>query len=195
MRPAAGQPAYPGAIMLPVSAVAAVVASTEPAPIVLDIEASGFGPHSYPIEIGFVRADGTAFCTLIRPEPAWQHWDDAAENVHHIPREAAVRCGRSVADVALSLNQQLASATVYSDGWAHDYSWLGTLFEAAGLTPAFRLENLRALLSEQQAEQWHVVKQQVMREMQLQRHRASADARVLQATLLRLHRLKTVAGH
>lgn len=160
--------------------------TTAAAPVMLDMEASGFGRDSYPIEVGCVLADGQSFCTLIRPEPHWQHWDPQAEAMHHISREAACKHGRPAVDVAHLLNERLAGLTVYSDGWANDYSWLGALFEAAGSSPAFRLENLRALLSEREANHWHVVKQQVAREMRLQRHRASADARLLQATLLRL---------
>ena len=93
-------------------------------------------------------------------------------------------------EVARSINTQLAGQTVYSDGWANDYTWLGALFDAADMSPAFRLENLRALLDDAQADQWHTVKAQVSSERGVQRHRASADARLLQLTLLRL---RTVA--
>jgi len=48
------------------------------APAVLDIEASGFGRDSYPVEIGYVLPDGQTWCTLIRPAPAWTHWDATA---------------------------------------------------------------------------------------------------------------------
>ena len=41
------------------------------APPILDVEASGFGPGSYPIEIGYVLGDGTAYCTLISPAISW----------------------------------------------------------------------------------------------------------------------------
>ena len=51
-------------------------------PTILDIEASGFGPGSYPIEVGLVLPDGDAWCSLIRPEPGWLHWDPSAEQVH-----------------------------------------------------------------------------------------------------------------
>jgi hypothetical protein len=155
-------------------------------PAVLDVEASGFGRKSYPIEVGFVLPDGYAYCTLIRPEPQWTHWDAQAEATHHIPRAIVVERGLPVNEVARSINRQLAGQTVYSDGWANDYSWLGALFDAADMTPSFRLDNLRALLSEDQADQWHTVKAQVAQELGLQRHRASADARLLQLTLVRL---------
>jgi hypothetical protein len=156
------------------------------APTVLDVEASGFGRNSYPIEVGFVLPDGHAYCTLIRPEAHWTHWDAQAEATHHIPRRLILERGLPVPEVARAINAQLAGQTVYSDGWANDYSWLGALFDAAEMYPAFKLENLRALLDENQADQWHVVKAQVSAERGVQRHRASADARLLQLTLLRL---------
>lgn len=152
----------------------------------LDIEASGFGHDSYPIEVGAVLPDGQAYCSLIRPAPTWTHWDPAAERVHRIDRATVIRHGRDPVEVATQLNERLNGLTVYCDGWAHDYSWLGLLFDAAGLSPSFRLENLRALLTDQEAAFWAILKQQVTQEMRLQRHRASSDARILQHTLIRL---------
>ena len=55
-------------------------------PPILDIEASGFGPGSYPIEVGFVTSDGKAWCSLIRPESDWRHWDEKAAAMHGITR-------------------------------------------------------------------------------------------------------------
>jgi hypothetical protein len=162
-------------------------------PTVLDVEASGFGRNSYPIEVGFALPDGHTFCTLIKPEPQWTHWDEKAEQLHHIPRAIIEARGLPAAEVARRLNAELHGQTVYSDGWANDYTWLGALFDAADLTPKFRLENLRALLNEQQADQWHLVKQQISSERGTQRHRASSDARLLQLTLQRMHRMSMVA--
>jgi len=156
------------------------------APTVLDVEASGFGRNSYPIEIGFVLPNGHAFCTLIRPEAHWTHWDAQAEATHHIPRALILQRGVAVPEVARAINAQLAGQTVYSDGWVNDYSWIAALFDAADMSPAFKLENLRALLDDEQADQWHAIKAQVSSERGTQRHRASADARLLQLTLLRL---------
>ena len=154
-------------------------------PTVLDVEASGFGRNSYPIEIGFVLPDAHTFCTLIRPLAHWTHWDEQAARTHHIPRPLLEERGQSVGEVAQRLNTDLRGQTVYSDGWANDYSWIGALFDAADLTPAFRLENLRKLLSESEAEQWHMVKAQISAERGAQRHRASSDARLLQLTFQR----------
>lgn len=155
-------------------------------PAVLDLEASGFGRGSYPIEVGFVAPRGGPFCSLIQPLPEWRHWDDAAEALHGISREVLARCGKPAPWVAAELNRRLAGQTVYCDGWAHDYSWLARLFDAAGLQPAFRLQDLRVLLSEDEARSWHRITQQVRSEQQLVRHRASTDARVLQLALLRV---------
>lgn len=155
-------------------------------PTVLDVEASGFGRKSYPIEVGFVLPNGHSFCSLIYPEPEWTHWDPQAESVHHISRSLLLERGRPVSEVARLLNSELRGQTVYSDGWANDYSWLGALFDVAGLSPGFKLENLRALLREDEADHWHEVKAQITRERGAQRHRASADARLLQLTLQRI---------
>ncbi len=174
--------------------MAAMKLATEAPPAVLDVEASGFGRHSYPIEIGYALPDGHVFCTLIRPEPQWTHWDPQAERLHHIPRPALLSRGRPVAEVAELLNQQLQGRTVYSDGWNHDYTWLALLFEVAGQPPRFKLDNLRALLREDEAERWHTVKQQIAGERGAQRHRASADARLLQLTLQRVRRGSALAS-
>jgi hypothetical protein len=155
-------------------------------PTVLDVEASGFGRASYPIEVGFVLPDGHTFCTLIRPLEHWTHWDEQAAQTHHIPRPLLHERGQSVTEVARRLNTDLRGQTVYSDGWANDYSWLGALFDAADMTPAFRLENLRKLLTEAESERWHLIKAQVSAERGAQRHRASSDARLLQLTFQRL---------
>jgi len=160
--------------------------SAQGAPAILDIEASGFGRDSYPIEVGYVLPDGSSFCSLIQPAGHWTHWDSAAEAVHHIQRDTLLAHGRPVGDVAQWLNDQLHGRTLYSDGWAHDYPWLGALYEEAGLVPSFRLDNLRSLLSEAEARDWYATKQAVSNELGLTRHRASADARLLQMTVRRL---------
>lgn len=146
----------------------------------IDIEASGFGGGSYPIEVGFVGSDGKTFCGLIRPEPDWLHWDPAAEALHGISREQLQRHGRPVGWMARAINARLSGQVVYCDGWGHDYAWLNRLFEVAALQPSFRLDDLRSLLSEDEAARWHPVTQAVRARLRLTRHRASSDARVLQ---------------
>lgn len=155
-------------------------------PCVLDIEASGFGRRSYPIEVGYVLPDGRAVCMLVRPADDWTHWDEAAERVHGISRGVLAAHGRAPLEVARALNRDLAGRTVYCDGWAHDYSWLGALYEEAGLAPAFRLESVSALLGETALAQLDQARRDAVAEMGLSRHRASNDARALQRALARV---------
>ena len=157
-------------------------------PFVLDVEASGFGAHSYPIEVGFVAPDGRSYCSLIRPPAHWTHWDPQAEALHGLSRRVVERHGRRPDEVASALNRQLDGCTVYTDGWAQDYSWLGRLFDEAQQPQRFRLQHLRELLTERQAERWQATRDRVLAQMRLQRHRASSDARALQLTLLAVQR-------
>lgn len=154
-------------------------------PAILDVEASGLGAGSYPIEVGYVLADGRSACFLIRPEADWRLWDAAAERLHGITRALLLRKGRPVREVAAALNQRLAGATLYTDAWGNDYTWLALLFEHAGLVPRFKLQPLRLLLTEAQQLIWDDTRAGLMRELALERHRASSDARLLQQTYLR----------
>jgi hypothetical protein len=154
-------------------------------PAVIDIEASALGAGSFPIEVGLVLSCGTPFCTLIKPAQDWHRWDGSAEQAHGIPRETLYMYGRTVPEVAQALNDRLRGQTIYSDAWGNDGSWLALLFETAGCKQRFRVESLRALMSEEQACLWHPVKQRVATELALKRHRASADARILQMTFIR----------
>jgi hypothetical protein len=153
-------------------------------PRIVDIEASGFGRGSYPIEVGYALPDGTSHAMLVRPEAHWTHWDPEAERLHGISRETLLRHGLPAAEVVQTLNSELCGTTAYSDGWARDYTWLAVLYDAVQRVPTFRLENLHALLSEEEAARWDRTKEQLLRELGLHRHRAANDARLLQATFL-----------
>jgi hypothetical protein len=157
-----------------------------PIPCVIDIEASGFGHRSYPIEVGYVLPDGRARCSLIRPAADWTHWDAAAAQLHGIDRQALTAHGKAPREVALALNADLAGLIAYCDGWAHDYAWLATLFEAAGLQPHFKLETVNRLLDEQQLSRLDAARHAALAELGFTRHRASNDAKVLQLALTRV---------
>lgn len=163
-----------------------VVSEPPRAPVVIDVEASGFGRGSYPIEVGLVLEDGTPHCFLVRPHDEWTHWDEATAKVHKIPREALFQRGLPVTTVAERLNEILDARTVYSDGWSFDRTWLALLFEFAGRLQRFKLESVRALLNEAQAEIWHPTVDAVTTELALARHRASADASIVQRALRRI---------
>lgn len=155
-------------------------------PAILDIEASGFGHGSYPVEVGYVLEDGGSRCMLVRPAPDWNHWSSAAERLHRIRRADLLEHGLPAAVVADDLNRELGGRTLYTDAWGHDYSWLAMLYDAAGRAPNFRLESLQALLTVSEIARWRRLKEQVALALGLPRHRACADARLLQATFGRL---------
>ena len=161
-------------------------ASANALPVFLDIEASGFGAGSYPIEVGCALADGRTMCCLVKPQDGWKHWDAQAELIHHITREQLLRHGLPVDEVVGRLEEALRGQDVYSDAWGNDYSWLSRLYDEADRVPRFTLRSLRELLDEEQAARWHQVKQSVAEELHTTRHRASNDARVLQAAYARL---------
>lgn len=150
-----------------------------PLPIIIDIEASGFGRGSYPIEVGYYTPDQRSYCTLIRPEPDWTHWDPSAEQIHGITRDLLLEKGRPAVDVCLDLNSDLRGETIYCDAWAYDYVWLSRLYDAAEMNPTFRLKDLRELLAECEQALWHAQRAVVEERLALRRHRASGDARTL----------------
>lgn len=154
------------------------------APVIIDLEASGFGRGSYPIEVGVALEDGRTRCFLIRPVPEWTHWDTEAEAMHGISRDLLLSHGQPVRQVAEQLNELLLYKMVYSDAWGHDQSWLALLFDAAGLPRRFRVESLRCLLEESHLDHWETEKATALHDLHNVRHRASNDALVLQRTLL-----------
>jgi len=161
------------------------------APAFIDVEASGLGTRSYPIEVGLIKSDGSIYCSLISPADDWSRqdervWDPSAEQVHGISRTILQAHGKPLVHVARELNRIAGGLTLFSDAWGNDYPWLAKLFDAADLPMLFTIESSRKLLSEKEAARWQQAKQQVIAELQLRRHRASSDAKILQLTLLRV---------
>jgi hypothetical protein len=114
--------------------------------------------------------------------------------VHNIAREQLEQHGRTPQEIVQTLNEWLRGLVVYSDAWAHDYTWLNKLYDAANRSPSFRLENLRALLTDAEASRWHELKLSVAKQANLPRHRASGDAKLLQMTLLALRAPQAAAA-
>ena len=134
-------------------------------PIIIDVEASGFGATSYPIEVGVALDDDTKYCSLITPAPEWEHWDTEAEKVHGIGRDVLDTHGKPPEEVAANLNQLLEGKTLYSDGWVVDKPWLTTLFAEARMQMSFSVSPLEMILSEQQMERWHDTKDRILAEV------------------------------
>lgn len=155
----------------------------------IDFEASGLGTYSYPIEVGVVMSSGQKYCSLIFPASDWQFWDDQAEKLHGITRDALFKYGKPITTVTKELNALLSEKTVYSDGWVVDKPWLTQLFYKSGSEPSFYLSALEMILKEPQMTIWSQTKSEVINDLALTRHRASADALIIQETFNRTLRV------
>jgi hypothetical protein len=153
-------------------------------PLIVDVEASGFGQTSYPIEIGLALTNNERYCSLIRPPDSWTHWDKKAQAVHHITRDILLKSGKPIHKVALELNAILGHATVYSDGWCVDKPWITKLFGQAGIAMSFHVSPLEMILSEPQMTIWHATKDRIIAQSDQDRHRASTDAYFIQETFV-----------
>lgn len=153
-------------------------------PIIIDIEASGFGSDSYPIEIGVALSTKQRFCRLIRPQPDWLHWSEEAQALHGISRNVLLDIGVSVNQVCLELNQLLDGQTVYSDGWVVDSPWLNRMYESAGISMNFKISPLEVILNEMQMDLWHPTKDKLLASSHESRHRASNDAALILLTYI-----------
>lgn len=149
----------------------------------VDVEASGLGIGSYPIEVGVALAGGKTRCTLVCPQNHWTHWDPQAEALHRVSREKLLLNGRSSLKVAIMLNEWLEGQTAYSDAWGNDSCWLSMLFDEAGVTQRFKVDSIVSLLTQHETEIWHSTKQKIIDELSICRHRASNDALILQKTM------------
>lgn len=155
-------------------------------PIILDVEASGSGTDSYPIEVGLVLGDGTPHNFLIAPMRGWTSWDKDAEKNHGISQEVLDAHGRSADEVAWRLNALLEGKTLYTDEWSSGPSWLTKLFDATHRSQAFKIVAMDELLSEEQLGVWDQTKEEVAQELGLVRHRASGDAKIVQEAFKRV---------
>jgi hypothetical protein len=151
-------------------------------PLIIDLEASGLSSKSYPIEVGIAADDNSKYCALILPAEDWTYWDSEAEKVHRIGRDLLHAHGKPARVIAEDLNRLYAGKTLYTDGWVVDKPWMVQLFHAAGVEMKFTVSPLEMILSEAQMERWHETKNQLLAEVNQQRHRASFDAWVIQET-------------
>lgn len=154
-------------------------------PIIMDIEASGFGRDSYPIEIGVVNEHGQRYCSLIRPMPHWNSWSDSAYAIHGISREYLALHGKEASVVARELNELLRGKRVFSDGWVADHGWLSTLYQAVGMWPSFTLSPIEGIQTPDQHEVWDETLIMIRALHKEQRHRASNDAFAIQQAYIK----------
>lgn len=119
----------------------------------IDIEASGLGPESYPIEIGISLGAHHLESWLINPEwvDEWIDsggWDELSETVHGLTPETLSEQGEDPLRVVSALNRRLAGMTLYSDGAEYDREWVRRLFAATLLRPAFEIRSVYAWAAE-----------------------------------------------
>lgn len=155
--------------------------------ITLDFEASGIGENSYPIEVGVSLTDGSTWCTLIKPLSSWQHWDSSAEKVHGISQEDLSLNGKAPLFVAKQLNNLLENMIVYSDCVVLDAIWLRKLYDAANIHLRFKLVDMMYIMDEERYDKLLATKKAIAKNLQLDRHRASNDALILQMAYQELY--------
>lgn len=156
----------------------------------IDVEASGLGPNSWPIEVGWVFETGDPRSMLIKPSDNWSMtaWEKTAEKLHGIGPTRLVTEGREPIEAALVLNAALANAEVYSDAPDYDSFWLFRLYDAAGVRPNYKLHDLGDLLRPiWQGEPSDLVNAASKQAPHV--HRAAEDARHLQE-MYRIARLE-----
>lgn len=154
-------------------------------PAIIDIEASGFGKGSYPIEVGVIADNGDVHSWLVKPQDEWTHWTTEAEKLHRINRQILVEQGVPIDQIANELNALFEGQTLYSDGWGFDSGWLNLLFYCANKSIHFRLETLPKILTEYQMTHWDDMKLSLREKYSLAHHRAGEDAQLLQLTYQR----------
>lgn len=154
-------------------------------PSIIDIEASGFGQQSYPIEVGIVMSNGSRYCRLIKPFQDWHHWNPEAEGIHGISRDVLLKEGENPITVCHELNDFVGDNLLYSDAWVVDYPWLLTLFARSAVKMKFSISSLELILTEDQLSLWDRNKEIVVHDSKLVRHRASSDASIVQQTYQR----------
>lgn len=115
-------------------------------PCFIDVEASGFGPGSWPVSIAWCDNQGEIRSVLIRPDAAWTHWSPEAERVHGISRERLMREGLPPAEAEARLALDLRGALAFSDAPDFDSAWIGTLYAALGRQMPFRIDHADDLL-------------------------------------------------
>ena len=153
-------------------------------PCIIDIEASGFGSYSYPIEIGVIDEQGERFCKLIKPFDDWVHWDKSAEHLHGISQDTLLSHGIEGTQMCIELNALFNKKTLYTDAWSVDSVWLNKLFDRAAMTKTFSISALEMIMTESQIDKWDRAKQAFIKQSGIQRHRASSDAFIIQETFL-----------
>ena len=79
-------------------------------------------------------------------EPAWTHWDVAAERIHGLDRARLLREGLPPAEVVRRLEAALEGMIVFSDAPDFDAGWLDALYAVVARQRTFRIEHADDIL-------------------------------------------------
>lgn len=139
--------------------------------ICIDIEASGLGPDSYPIEVAW-KCDSSGAQDEFLIDPAsvegWDYWDEFAEELHCIEHEQLGRKGITAAQACERLNAALAGKTLTCDAYDFDLFWMRRLFHSQQMPMRFRIQGIERLLTPEQCEAYR-------KSTRFRRHRALRD--------------------
>lgn len=145
---------------------------------VVDVEASGLSPLSYPIEVG-IYGNQVQYQKLILPVKSWDHWSAKAEALHGLSRDQLLRNGEHVKDVACELNSLLGATCVYSDHADWDGFWIQRLFAAASIRQHFSVADIRDLFTTGELADYTIALEELNRDVRRRAHRALDDARTI----------------
>lgn len=161
---------------------------------ILDLEASGLGYGSYPIEAGMALIRGSTqpirtWSRLIRPTALWREsglwWPESAA-LHGISLDMLEQEGEPIHVVCDLLNAVLArAAVVVTDAPLYDQDWLDTLFRAGDREQLFTLQDFDLLTGGLDPDQYR--RMVGLLDRAKAPHRAGPDALRLAATLLEAH--------
>lgn len=163
-------------------------------PIVIDVEASGLHPDSFPLSVAWGSTLDNIEHHLIRPEAAWlaftHAWDPAAERLHGLSRARLDTEGKPALWVAQRLATVLADSVIYSDAPEHDRSWLARLHECTGVPQCYRIVHIdqqlpRLYHTERNPHAYYALREHAFARCKARRHSADGDVSAL-LTLLQI---------
>lgn len=142
---------------------------------IIDFEASGIAPDSYPIEVAVVFPGGE-YQALIKPAVYWEHWSYDAQDMHQLTRDQLVDEGTPALEVAERMNELFDGKTLCSDNTA-DCFWVDVLYEAAGIEPTFEVKPIEVFVGREASGE-------ILRKLPVRKgHRALLDAYALQLAM------------
>ncbi len=144
--------------------------------VFIDLEASGLGSKSWPVEVGWTFENGETQSLLIRPHDSWteEAWDAQAEALHGLSRARLEEEGIEARAVCMALNEAFDGARVYSDAPDWDGFWFYRLFQAAGVRQQFSLRDFYDVFKNMPADQLDAIVEKA-NERAPRAHRAIPD--------------------